>query len=48
MVILGKRVVILACVHGRNTQRGRKEEVCEHGDGSESGKHRALVTTIRH
>lgn len=44
MVIVGKRVVILAWVHSRNTQRERKEEMCEHGNGSESGKHSALVT----
>lgn len=39
---------MLACIHGENTQRGRREEkVYEHDDGRESGEHRALVTTIR-
>ena len=47
MIIVGKGVVILAWVHSRNTQRERKEEVCEHGNGSESGKHSTVVTTIK-
>lgn len=38
MVILHKRVVMLTCVHGGNTQRGRREEkVYEHDDSRESG-----------